>query len=218
MDASLSEQLTTFEPASQRWPRHYQAGDTLFYSGQPCEELYVIANGHVRLSQLTQDGQERLTDIAGPDDLLGAECLGARARYQSEARCLDDSLIYPLPVESLETLLSRSPELALSVCRHLSAQSSGFQARLSRSSQPALVRIGKALAHFARRFSQRQNGDWVRLEPDLKQEDLAAYVGTSRVTVTQNLNVLRDEELLSGTRGQYWLRLEVLEHYLDNLA
>jgi CRP-like cAMP-binding protein len=49
----------------------------------------------------------------------------------------------------------------------------------------------------------------------LRQEDLAAICGSTRVTVTHTLGELRDQGFVEGTRGSYRVRLQALEQHLQ---
>jgi hypothetical protein len=43
-------------------------------------------------------------------------------------------------------------------------------------------------------------------------------VGTSRVSITQQLGILRELDIVQGTRGRYRVRIEALHQLLENLV
>ncbi len=69
--------------------------------------------------------------------------------------------------------------------------------------QPAPSRLASTLLDLARRFGREADDGWVEVDLDLRQEDLAALAGTSRVSATQALGAWRALGLVEGTRGRY---------------
>jgi CRP-like cAMP-binding protein len=56
------------------------------------------------------------------------------------------------------------------------------------------------LLHLTKRFGKQENCD-------LNQYELASLVGTSRVSITQQLGMLRELDIVQGTRGRYRVRI-----------
>jgi CRP/FNR family transcriptional regulator, cyclic AMP receptor protein len=63
------------------------------------------------------------------------------------------------------------------------------------------------LLHLTKRFGKQENCDWWLLENHLNQYELASLVGTSRVSITQQLGMLRELDIVQGTRGRYRVRI-----------
>lgn len=89
--------------------------------------------------------------------------------------------------------------------------------QLEWSGENVASRLVRVLLMLAERFGEPEGEGWTRLDLELKQEDLAALGGTTRVTVTQSLSELRDAGLVEGTRGHYRLRKDGLQLYLEQL-
>ena len=67
---------------------------------------------------------------------------------------------------------------------------------------------------FAVRFGDKATAK-AHLKLDLTHEELAAFVGSTRVTVTNALGELRDLGLVEGTRGQYEIDIPALQAYIE---
>ena len=50
----------------------WAAEEVIYRAGEPAGTLYVVADGRVRISQLTAAGTQTVTDILGPGDMFGA--------------------------------------------------------------------------------------------------------------------------------------------------
>src|ERR1700674_4464161 len=51
----------------------YPKGATLFVEGQPARGVFILCNGHVKLSTSSADGKTLILRIAEPGDLLGLD-------------------------------------------------------------------------------------------------------------------------------------------------
>ena len=80
---------------------------------------------------------------------------------------------------------------------------------LDEAEMPVGARVTRALLRLAKRFGQPSDDtQGVKLPLALTHEDLADLTGSSRVTITRILGELRNEGVLSGTRGVYVADLE----------
>ncbi len=47
-------------------PRTFAPGETILVEGEPCEGLYFVIRGHVRLIKASVDGREQVLRVLGP--------------------------------------------------------------------------------------------------------------------------------------------------------
>jgi CRP-like cAMP-binding protein len=198
-------------------PHSYRRGDFLFRAGDSCNGLTMIMKGQVKLTRLAPGGQERILYIAGPGDLLGTNFLDPRATFSSDGVCLDQVVICPVSRPHLEQVAKELPNVTLKLAQVLSERLSHLEDQLELSSAPVNIRLGRTLIWLAQRFGQTIAGGWRELSVELRQEDLAAICGSTRVTVTHTLGELRDQGFVEGTRGSYRVKLEALQNHLEDL-
>ncbi len=200
-------------------PRTYRRGEAIFRPGDPCQELIIVLDGTLKVSRLTERGQERILYLVGPGDILGANFLDANAQYHAEAVCLNDEVrICPVNRDQFIRVAKELPNVSLSLCGALAQRLEHLEDQLEAATAPVAVRLGRVLVWLAQRFGKPAEAGWYRIESELRQEDLAALASTTRVTVTHTLSMLRQAGLVEGTRGTYRVRLEDLEAYLEDLA
>src|SRR5918911_1735412 len=79
--------------------RKYSAGSTLFSQGDTGVGLYVITNGHVRITQANNpDRAEQVLNTLGPGDVLGEMALLDDLPRSATATAIDDVTGLLLPV------------------------------------------------------------------------------------------------------------------------
>ncbi|GIW24373.1 Crp/Fnr family transcriptional regulator [Meiothermus sp.] len=199
-------------------PRAYQPGELLYREGDPCQGLLILIEGQVKLTRVSAGGLERIVYVAGSGDLLGVNFLEPDALHSSSAVCLSQVMICPVAKSQIEQVSRELPNVPLRLAQVLAERVEQLEAQLEVSSAPVAFRIGRAFAWLARRFSVPDFSPWRDLPMELKQEELAAMCGTTRVTVTHTLGELRSLGLVEGTRGRYRVKLKALEDWLEGFA
>ena len=111
----------THEPLFARFGREFAAGDTLFHEGEAGAEMYVIQSGVIEIVKRVGSEEHRLAllehgEFLGEMAILNGKPRTATARVLETARCL------VLDGHTLETLLAKSPEIALRLMKKLAAR------------------------------------------------------------------------------------------------
>ena len=83
----------------------FEPGAFIFRSGDPCEHLYILAEGRVRLS-VGGEGLVALV-VRNPGDAFGWSSLLDRDSYTASAECLGATVVGKLPRSALAKVLDR---------------------------------------------------------------------------------------------------------------
>ena len=199
-------------------PRALQPRELLYREGDPCYSLFILIEGQVKLLKMASGGQERIVYVAGGGDLLGINFLAQDAAHTTTAICLSRVVVCPVEKSQVVQVSKELPNVALRLVQVLAERVSQLEGQLEVSSAPAAYRLGRAFAWLAQRFSMPDFSPWRDLPMELRQEDLAAMCGTTRVTVTNTLGELRNLGLVEGTRGRYRVNLKALERWLEGFG
>ena len=162
-------------------------GSVLFAEGDEGDNLYVIAEGKLKLGTSSGDGRENLLSILGPGEMFGELSLFDPGPRTSTATAVTDAKLLSLGQEKLLPWLIENPMVSLQLLSSLAQ-------RLRRTNEAVgdLVfsdvpgRVAKALIDLGERFG-KQTDDGLFVHHDLTQEELAQLVGASRETVNKAL-------------------------------
>jgi CRP-like cAMP-binding protein len=198
--------------------RLHQKGNFLFRAGDPLAELVLVLEGNIKITKLTEQGHERIIQIAGAGDVLAVGFLGQNATHACEASCLNEAVTLSVSREHFLYVMRSLPSVALKLIHAITNHMRFLEEQLSVAHAPVMLRMGQVLLHLTRRFGKRENRDWWLLEHHLNQHELASLVGTSRVSITQQLGHLREQGIVQGTRGRYRIRPTALNQLLENLV
>ncbi|ABK73796.1 cAMP-activated global transcriptional regulator CRP [Mycolicibacterium smegmatis] len=196
--AALAQQL---EPVS------FSRGQVVFTEGEPGETLYIITSGKVKIGRKSVDGRESLLTLMGPSDMFGELAIFDPGPRTSTVTALSDVQAVMMHRKVLRNWIADRPEIAEQLLRVLARRLRRTNDNLSDlifTDVPG--RVAKQLLHLAQRFGTRE-GNSLRVDHELTQEEIAQLVGSSRETVNKALSDF-------AQRG--WIRVQGKSILIDN--
>ena len=98
--------------------RTYPANHVLCHEGAYEDVLYIIADGAVVVSQKTGEGEEeRILRLVGRGDVVGEMALIQSAPRAATVRTTSECTVLEMEKQDFETILSRSPRMAIDIIR-----------------------------------------------------------------------------------------------------
>ncbi|UOA09551.1 Crp/Fnr family transcriptional regulator [Methylobacter sp. S3L5C] len=189
----LNSSSTEFDPHAVK-NLAVTAKQYLYHQGDLNNELFVLQEGWVMLTRLSEDGKRQVFRSVLPGELLGfQQHLHGPAIYSAIA--LLDSLLCKVP-NSVE-YYSTQPELALSLAvteacdKMLTEMYLGFITHRN-----ARERIAFMVLELYHRLMMRGLNKEYSIQFPLKQEDIGDTLGLTTVHVNRTLHAFRDEGVL----------------------
>jgi len=182
--------------------RAYNEDSFLFYQDDPAERIFVLAEGRVKLYQLTPEGQQVIMRVATPWMMIAAIALVEGAVYPVSAQAAGDSRLVVWTQPELLALVSRYPALAGNALRILAGHVREFQDRYR---ELATERVERRLARTILRLANqtgRKIDKGVLLDLPLSRQDLAEMCGTTLYTVSRTLSQWESQGLIQSGREQ----------------
>ena len=175
----------------------YTSGQSISMSA---DEVWVVCRGVVQLGTLYDSGDEALLGLASPSMPFGLPLALIRP-YQATA--LSDVDVMRLTVQEIE----ESPVLAQGIFGHVVRRLQQTEAILA---MVGYRRVEDRLRHLIFLLGQQvgqpcETG--VRVAVRLTHQQLANAIGTTRVTVTRLLNLMREEGWLTIDRHRHLIIL-----------
>jgi CRP/FNR family transcriptional regulator len=194
----------------QKW---FPRGVRIFREGDATDSLCVLKNGLVKLSSLSDRGRETILHILKPDEVFG-ELLLSEEKRTFTATALEDSLVMIISKESFLNLLSVVPTVALNFIRLLSKRLATVERGLAESSHTwSYHRLARVLLQLSEKYGEEvPAGTLINLR--LTHEDLANLIGTSRETVTTQLNKFTRVGLLKRQARRFIVAKSCLSDFI----
>jgi CRP-like cAMP-binding protein len=183
-----------------------ERGAFFFHEGDPATRLYVLAEGQVRLSQVSAEGQQVLLRLVSAGDIFGWIGSLGGSHYPASAEAADDSLALYWESKTMESLIERHPGLAMAALKMLARQVQEMQERYR---ELATERVERRLARALLRLSAqtgRQVPGGILLDVRLSRQDLAEMTGTTLYTVSRILSRWEQAGLVKSRRERVLIR------------
>ena len=173
-------------------PRHQ-----LFGAGDCSKDVYIVAEGCIRLFQVSPTGKETILWYNFPGEIFGIAELWSGDQRQVYAVANEASRIYSIRRQDFINFLGAHPEAAMKAIGILSARIRALgQVLVGLTSDNVETRIARLLMRFASISSEARccapthNGE-ICINVRLRHQDIANLIGASRQTVTTTLLQLR---------------------------
>ena len=181
---------------------------SIFTEGKPCDGLWVVLEGRVKVFRLSARGRAQVLHTEGPGTTLGEVPLFDRGGYVASASAVGRARLLWLPRAEVEALCRRRPEVALAIIATMARRVRAFAAL---AGDLAFREVHERLALFLLEETRRLGQPTPRgLEVILPgtRDDVAAHIGTVRELVSRSLARMQREGLLA-LRGRRVVLLDV---------
>lgn len=93
--------------------KFFIAGELLFSEGEPCQGLYILARGKVRIFKTSVSGREQVLAVNGPGDTIAELPVFDGGPYPASALAVEDTEIAFISRRDLHAYCMEHPEVAL---------------------------------------------------------------------------------------------------------
>ena len=170
--------------------RHYVAGQVVMLEDDPCEGLYVVRDGRVRIYKMSPAGKEQVLRLIPAGESFNDVPVFDGGPNPASADCLDESDVGVLATSDVDHLLRTRPGFGAAMLRV-------FARRLR---QLTVVvedfAFHSVRARLARALLETAEGG----ESHLTQRDLAELVGTAREVAGRELREMEHQGMIRIAR------------------
>jgi CRP-like cAMP-binding protein len=198
-------------------PTSRQAGETLFLEGDPCRDLYILVAGRVKCLRASPEGREQILKIfERPGDMFCMTSAFSTGSHIVTAEAMNDVSLYVIDVETMKHVALEQTAVALAV---VTAAGDQMRSLVSLAEDLALktatTRVAKLLWERARAEGGRDGREIRLARAGLREDEIAAMVGTVRVHVSRSLKALATMGAITVERNAIRISdLKALEGFL----
>ncbi|MFT5640508.1 MAG: CRP/FNR family cyclic AMP-dependent transcriptional regulator [Cyclobacteriaceae bacterium] len=188
-------------------PNLYKRDDYIYFPEESSQNIYMIADGRVKIGSYLKDGKEIIKSILGKGEIFGELVLAGEDKRSDFAQAMDDNTrVCPMTLEDLQDLMKDNQVLSLKIFKILGFRLRKMERRIeSLVFKDARTRIVDFIRDMAEERGQKV-GFETMIKNHLTHKDIASLTGTSRQTVTTVLNELREENIINFDRRRILIR------------
>jgi len=164
--------------------------------GDPCDGLFVVQAGAVKLFKMAENGREQILVIERAGSTVGELSVFDGGNFPASAVAVEDSTLLFLPKREFLELCQRNSEVAFAVIRSLAWR---FRYLASLVEELSLKEVSHRLARFLRDRALKLGVRTKRgIEFPLEEtnQEIGAEIGTVRDLVSRNLRRFVDRGII----------------------
>jgi CRP-like cAMP-binding protein len=172
--------------------------DVLYTPGDPARSVYFVLAGRVKVVRTLATGGEAIVALRKPGDIVGEYgWMSREARRETSAIALDPGEVAVLDAGRFERLLLADVLISSAFARGVARRLDALEIELTELAGKSVPgRLVDLLGRLAYEHGERDDDGHLRIGINLTHQDLADLIGTSRETLTRELNVLADVGLI----------------------
>ncbi len=188
-------------------PNIYNKDEFIYFPDDVSTNIYLVANGRVKIGSYTSDGKEIIKAILSKGEIFGEMALTGEEKRNDYANAMDSNTrVCPMGIEDLQALMKDNKQLSLKIFKIIGLRFKKLERRIeSLVFKDARTRIIEFLKEMAEEKGQKV-GFEMMIKNHLTHKDIASLTGTSRQTVTTVMNELREDNIINFDRRRILIR------------
>ncbi|MAO63754.1 MAG: cAMP-binding protein [Balneola sp.] len=188
---------------------HYQAGDEIYYQGEPARYLRVVVEGAVKLLEYTEEGKDVVLDILNPGSYFGSLKLLGSDVYTESAVAQSGSCILSIGLKDFREILQGFPSVGIAILDTSAEKLRSSQEHIKQlTTEPVETRIANILLTLSEKFGEnKEEGTLIQLP--FSRKDLADMAGTTTESASRVMSNFQKEGIIDT--GRQWVEVEDIE-------
>jgi CRP/FNR family transcriptional regulator, dissimilatory nitrate respiration regulator len=171
-------------------------GEVLFRQGDAASAFYVVVDGTVKLSVLSEDGTEKVIEVIQPGESFGEAMVLLGQPFPVTASVLVSARLVAVPAEALEALLDADPMFARQMLAGLAVRLHG----MVRDIEAYALRSGRqrVVSYLVERTQPGSGGPGARVvQLSASKQTIASRLNLAPETLSRVLRELGDDGLIT---------------------
>lgn len=180
--------------------RTVKKGSCVFEQGAPASHFYFLKSGRIKVTQVTEDGQQIIVRVVHPGDMFGFAKALARKDYPGTSRCVTDSCVLSWPTAMWHSMIHQCPALAATALTTVGKRLEEAHTRIREmSTEEAEKRIAHTLLRLCEQAGCKVKGG-VRIDFPISRQDLAELTGCTIYYVSRLVSGWEARGIIEGGR------------------
>lgn len=176
--------------------------DVIFTEGDASEWLYIVTEGKVKITKLSQEGKEIILEVIHPLDFFGGLAVIRGFPYPANAVAMEDTKLLKISRSSLMRVLDRFPGLMYCMAQQVGDRMKESHETLKNIALERVeARIASLLLKLADKTGKKTGSETV-IDMKLTKQDIAEMVGTTVETSIRTMSKLKKGGIVAEKEGR----------------
>ncbi len=191
-------------------------GKTIFNQGEVATGIYFLCKGMVKLTRVTEQGEEAILDLLSPCSIIGGGDAhnDKKPRFSSSVTVTELSEVAYLKKADVPLLLQDHPKIGMGLSGHMSQRLRGAYKLVADMKLPVEDRVLALIARIVVLLTGKCEN--IVIEIPLSHRELAQFAQITPETLSRTLRTLQDKGIIGvEKKGLRVLQAEELRKYVD---
>ncbi len=176
--------------------KNFEKGEILLSEGAPCERVFIVESGRIKLFRMTSSGREQILETLGPGDTCACNPGSAEWFCNATAQAVEPSKVWFLFRDQYLRLVQTKSETSHALNLIFAAKLKCFGSLIEEVSlKDTKKRVVKFLLDMQEAAGTSAAKDV--LPVPFTREELAQRIGAARETVARHLHQLKRAKLIA---------------------
>jgi len=159
----------------------FKKGEIIFLAGDKIDKLYVINEGRVKISKISEDGKEQIIRILEPGDFMGELSLFKQSPLNNNAEALEPTVMCVIEGEKIKDIIYKNPGISIKIMEELSIRLEKSDKLIERL---VLHDVESRVADILLSMIDADGN----INLAISKKDLASHIGMSQETLSRKLS------------------------------
>lgn len=175
-------------------------GDAAFHQGEEATRFFVLLHGHLKVVQVTPDGEQVVVRYVNPGDVFGIARAMRRSHYPASTVAVQESIALAWPSSEWDQFVSGNPHFASNALQTVGQRLQDAHSRIRElSTEEVEQRVARAILRLADESGEK-TAEGILINFPITRQDIAEMTGTTLHTVSRLLSAWKERGLVSSGR------------------
>lgn len=176
----------------------------IYFPDESSNSVYLVKQGKVKISKMSEDGREIIIAILGPGEIFGESAITHEGSKREEfAEAAEETILCNMFSEVVLELMANDAAFGFRIFKIIGFRLKRIQSRFeSLIFKPSDERVKSFIKDLANEEVLKNNNGEIELKLNLTHKDIGKLTATSRQTVTRVLNELEKRNHITYDRSK----------------
>lgn len=175
-------------------------GDAAFQQGEPASRFFILLHGHLKVVQVTPEGEQVVVRYVNPGDVFGIARAMRRSHYPASTLAVHESLALSWPSSEWDEFIADNPHFASNALQTVGQRLQDAHSRIRElSTEEVEQRVARAILRLVDQ-SGEQTSEGIQINFPITRQDIAEMTGTTLHTVSRLLSAWKERGVVTSGR------------------
>lgn len=186
---------------------YFEKDNYIFHAGDRLDYVYVVLKGRIRTYLNTASGKEKTLMVIGKNGLLGEHFIQENYIHSASAIAVTESIVLKIEKSKFKHIAFSEQGILTQWLKMLSLKTEVLtQSYSNLFFNNSRKRLARSLIYLVEIYGEKITNNAVRIGITFTHQELGDFIGSSRVTVSNEMNQLQKEGIISKTDHYYHIQ------------